>query len=951
VEPERWRQIERLFESALERPESDHAAFLERACAGDDELRREVASLLAHQDVAADFIEVPAMKVGAAFASHDQEPATQTIDDAADIIGHTFSHYRVVNRLGGGGMGVVYTAEDVRLDRPVALKFLPERFRRDRAALERFRREARAASSLNHPNICTVFDIGEQDGRPFIVMERLEGQTLKHHIQGKPLPMEDVLRLGREILSVLEAAHAKGIVHRDIKPANIFITDRGQAKVLDFGVAKLVADLESLEVTSASTAPAIGEHTLTQPGVALGTLRYMSPEQAHGQQVDARSDLFSFGAVLYEMATGTRAFPNALDWTQPTAAGLPSALQAIVFKLLERDVDLRYQSAPDVVVDIERIQRAEGSRDMRRQRLLVALAGLVMATVVGGTLWFRPEPEQARDSWVQLTNFPDSVAQPAVSPDGRMLAFIRGPQTFMTSGQIYVKALPDGEPVQLTRDKPSKMSPAFSPDGLRIAYTVSPGVGWGDTWVVPVISGQPRRFLTNATGLAWLGGNRVLFSEVKDHDIHMALVASGENRAGARDVYVPATNRGMAHRSYVSPDGRSVLLVEMERGTFLPCRLIPMDGRSAGRQVGPPGAPCTFAGWSPDGRWMFLNSSAGGMFHIWRQRFPDGQPEQITSGVSEEEGIAITPDGTSLITAVGQRQSIVSVRNAADERQISLEGLSYDPKFAPDGKALYYRVSKGTFDVRGSSQLRVADPQSGRSEPLLPGLEIVGRPPGRGYDISHDGRWVVASTIDRDGRSRLWLAELDGQSPPQPIANAEGDSPAFGPTGEIYYRSVEGDSAFVYRIEQSGLNRRKVSERVIADLNGISPDGNWLVVRVVGNGQGMVTAISLGDDRSMPIFEFQQTRFSWTEDEIHISFPEHSLGNDALAGKTYVIPLAEGQAFPPIPAGGFRSEAEIAKLVGVTVIDAYDVTAGPMPNVYAYSRQSVQRNLYRITLP
>ena len=378
MEPERWRQIERLFESALERPESDHAAFLERACAGDDELRREVASLLAQRSAAAQFMEAPAMKMTPAFAAADQL-ATQTVEDAADIIGHTFAHYRVVNKLGGGGMGVVYAGEDVRLGRPVALKFLPERFRLDGAALERFRREARAASSLNHSNICTIFDIGEQDGRPFIVMERLEGQTLKHRIQGKPLPMADVLSFGIEILSALEAAHAKGIVHRDIKPANIFITDRGQAKVLDFGLAKLVAEVESVEITSASTETAIGEHTLTQPGMALGTLSYMSPEQAHGRHVDARSDLFSFGAVLYEMATGKRAFPTWLDWTAPPATPeLDRELYRIVLKLLQPEPQLRYQLASEVLTDLQQLQsRLRPTESARRWWFAAAAAAAV----------------------------------------------------------------------------------------------------------------------------------------------------------------------------------------------------------------------------------------------------------------------------------------------------------------------------------------------------------------------------------------------------------------------------------------------------------------------------------------------------------------------------------------------------------------------------------------------
>src|SRR5262245_24824100 len=467
MEPESWREIERLYESALDHPESDRLAFLERVCA-DEELRREVGSLLAHEDAAADFIEVPAMKIEPASSVHNEEPATQTFDDSADIIGNTFAHYRVVNRLGGGGMGVVYTAEDVRLDRAVALKFLPERVRRDRDALERFRREARAASSLNHPNICTIFDIGEQDGRPFIVMERLEGQTLKHCIQGQPLPMDDVLKLGREVLSVLEAAHAKGIVHRDIKPANIFVTDRRHVKVLDFGIAKLVADVESVDVTSASTAAAIGEHTLTQPGVALGTLSYMSPEQAHGKQVDARSDLFSFGAVLYEMATGKRAFPKSLDWTPPpTPHELDRELYRIVLKLLEADPQCRYQRASDVLLDLERLETRLRSAGSRR-RWLIAAASVVVAVVAAVMLWPRADPTVQAVELTRVTSDSGLTAYPALSRDGKLLAYASDRAGGVMN--IWVQQVAGGDPVRVTDGPTDDTEPVFSPDGTAIAF-------------------------------------------------------------------------------------------------------------------------------------------------------------------------------------------------------------------------------------------------------------------------------------------------------------------------------------------------------------------------------------------------------------------------------------------------------------------------------------------------
>jgi hypothetical protein len=424
-------------------------------------------------------------------------------------------------------------------------------------------------------------------------------------------------------------------------------------------------------------------------------------------------------------------------------------------------------------------------------------------------------------------------------------------------------------------------------------------------------------------------------------------------------VYVPATESGMAHRSYPSPNGKWVLLVEMDEDDFwLPCRLVPADGHSPGHAVGPLAGGCTFGAWSPDGKWMYFTSNALGANHIWRQRFPDGVPEQITSGPTEEEGIAMAPDGRSFVTAVALQNASLWVHYTKGERQVSLEGNAADPVFTPDGKKLLYRIVReapnafGFYNFyRDLAEVRVVDLESGHSEPLVPGLLALN------FDVSVDGRQVVMETPDRDGKPRLWLASLDRSAPPRQIPNVEGKRPKFRLDGEILFRRMErkpgmaGSDGFIYRVRPDGTGMRAAFEQPVDPFWKASRDGRWIEFwgQLPGNGHPAQQYVPL-DGGSPVLVSDGWLDWVWSTDGGAVAISANGVGV-VPEGRTYIVPLPPGKMFPRIPAGGFRSEEEIARLPGARRIDLAGAVPGPAPDVYAFYRGTAQRNLYRIPIP
>jgi DNA-binding winged helix-turn-helix (wHTH) protein/Tol biopolymer transport system component len=575
------------------------------------------------------------------------------------------------------------------------------------------------------------------------------------------------------------------------------------------------------------------------------------------------------------------------------------------------------------------------ARRRSRARLGVAVTGGVLVAIIAAALvWRGTEPVTVPAEYEALTDVVDSATAPVLSADGHMMAFVRGDGPFLSAGQIWLKLLPDGEPVQLTHTAGLVFAPTFTPDGTHVAYSAVEQPASATTWetfVVPITGGAPRQFLPNASGLTFIGPHAVMYSEFKA-GLHLGIVSSLDDRSNHHDVYLPAHDRGMAHYSYLSPDRKSVVVVEMDlTGAFKRCRLVPFDGSSPGNPVGPSGA-CISAAWSPDGTWMYFSVGIAGHSHLWRQRFPKGLPQQITFGPTDEETVAVTPDGRSLLTSLGREQSTLWMHDATGERSLTDESHAYSPWLSSDGKRVYFLTARGSVE---STELWRLDIATGRKEALLTGFAV------RTFDISFDERRVVFTTRP-DGLPQIWIAPLDRRTQPQILIRG-GDEAVFDAAGDVYFRHLGERANYLHFVHADGAGEKRLIETPIVEFHSVAPDGRWASADLPLEG-------AIGAGWLLPLREGAPKLIRngwwpsrWSRDGKRLYLEVGLEGDTQRHGRTAVLSIGtDGLPFEPLGAAA----------PGIPLIPQAEasLSVGMDPSFYVYAKDEVRRNIYRIPL-